>query len=230
MTFKKRILLFLGLAATTIGCQPEQCQQGLEQLPMYGNVRKCAAQNKTDRRFLDSCDQQFHDRKLAAKAFVTAAWDHFNRQDYTTSMLHFNQAWLLDSTNADVYWGMGNILGFDKQFGASVPLFQRSLTLNPTNPRVYDCLAISLGQLFVSTGQDSFLYQTIGASMISAELAPGNATAYANLASAYTYFSQHDSARKYVMLADQIDPDAVNPQVRIALSKEDQQLKAGVKK
>jgi tetratricopeptide (TPR) repeat protein len=210
------LLLVTGIAA----CTPEQCTEGLEAHPMYGSVAKCATQREADKRFLDSCDQQFHSRKMAASAYVTKAWEFFERNDQSNAMLAFNQAWLLDSTNADVYWGFGNLLGFREEFAESLPYFRKSLALNPTNPDVYDCIATSMGQLFVSTSQDSFLYQTIGASMRSLQLNPVNARAYATLASAYTYFSQHDSARKYMALADQLDPAAVNPGVRTTLQQE----------
>ena len=41
----------------------------------------------------------------------------------------------------------------------------------------------------------------------------GGARAYAHLAGGYSYFVQKDSARKYLTLADRLNPQAVNSEV-----------------
>jgi len=45
-------------------------------------------------------------------------------------------------------------------------------------------------------------------------LSPNNAQYYSQLTSAYTYFMQKDSARKYLEITDKLDPNIVNPGVR----------------
>ena len=49
-------------------------------------------------------------------------------------------------------------------------------------------------------------------------LNPNNAQYYGQLTSAYSYFMQKDSARKYLEITDKLDPKAVNPEARAMIN------------
>ena len=187
-------------------------------LPMYGKAKKCPEQIQYDSEFLKSIDKDYTDRKKAARDLVSRAWDYFNKGDQETAMKRFNQAWLLDSLNADVYWGFGNLLGMQGKFKESLTFFDRSLKLNPSNARVWEGLSTSYAQLFFETKNIDFLNTSIKQLKTAIKLEPGNARTYAQLTAAYTYFYQKDSARKYLNITDKLDKNAVNPEVRKLLS------------
>src|SRR5690606_35085006 len=126
----------------------------------------------------------------------------FYKNDLETSMKRFNQAWLLDSLNADVYWGFGNLLGRQNQFQASIPYFEKSLKLKPNNSRVYESLATSYGHLFETTQKSATLNQAIEALKKANTLDRNNPRILAQLTSGYYYFTQKDSAIKYLKLTD----------------------------
>ena len=130
---------------------PGDCPQGINLLPMYGKVKKCKAQIEADSVFLKTCDNTYPDRKQAAKYLVSRGWGYFYKNKLDTAMFRFNQAWLLDSLNADTYWGMGNIEGLKKHYNESIPLFNHAIKLNPGNEKLYEGAASSLEQLFVQT-------------------------------------------------------------------------------
>lgn len=132
-------------------------------------------------------------------------------------MMRFNQAWLLDSTNADAYWGFGNLLGIQNQLKESIPFFERSIKLNPNNPRVWESASTSYGQLFVKTNDVELLKTSINYLKKAIQLEP-NARTYGQLTAAYTYFMQKDSARKYLAITDELDPKAIHPEVRKILN------------
>ncbi len=171
-----------------------------------------------DKEFLQQCDKQFKDRREAAKFYIDRGWGYFYENELDTAMMRFNQAWLLDSLNADVYWGFGNIVGLrDKKFQESLTYFRKSLKMNPNNPRVWESAATSYGQLFFETKDASLLNQSIGHLKTAVALEP-SARTYAQLTAAYSYFVQKDSARKYLKITDKLDPTAINPEVRKILS------------
>lgn len=181
---------------------------------MFGGQTKCKEQLNEDKKFISECEAQFKDRKIAAKYHIDKGWEYFYRSDYETSMKRFNQAWLLDSLNADVYWGFGDLLGTKHQFRESLLLFEKSTKLNPQNPKVYESIAISYGQLFFETKDVVLLNKAIDNLKTAIQLNPKSASALGQLTNAYSYFSQKDSARKYLALTDKLDPKAVNPAVR----------------
>lgn len=204
----------------TVNCTSnDDCKEGLNLLPMYGKQKKCAAQLNIDNDFFKECDLQFTDRKKASKFYTEKGWGYFYKNDFETSMKRFNQAWLLDTLNADTYWGLGNILGIRQQFKESIPLLEKSISLNSTNPKVYESISTSFGQLFFATKDIKYLNKSIDNLKSSIRLDSKNARTFGQLTGVYSYFMEKDSALKYLKLTDKLDPNAVNPEVRKMLTK-----------
>lgn len=208
----KRILFLLFIL---FSCGEADCPEDINKLPMYGQIQKCKAQLDTDKEFLEAADKQFDNRQEGAKFYIDRAWGYFYKNQFDTAMMRFNQAWLLDSLNADIYWGYGNILGLnDRNFKGSLIFLEKSLKMNPSNPRVWESASTSCGQLFIETKNIDMLKKSVEYLKASLRLEPDNARAYGQLTVAYTYLMQKDSAIKYLMITDKLDPVAVNPEVR----------------
>lgn len=205
-------LLFFGCAS------PQKCPENINTLPMYGRAAKCEAQLEFDRTFFRETDSLFKDRQTASQYYAGKGWEYFYSQEYETSIKRFNQAWLLDSLNAEVYWGFGNILGINGKFQESLPLLEKSIKLDPNNFKVHECLATSYGQLFFQSKDKLYLDKTIESLKRAIKIEPNSINAHAQLTAAYSYFNQKDSAQKYLLLTDKLDPNAVNPEVRKILS------------
>lgn len=124
----------------------EPCPQGLNLIPLYGDgkIEKCSQQKESDERFLKYCDSTFPSRKEAATAYVEMAWKYAEQNDRDNATKRFNQAWLLDKSNADVYWGLGIVQGSKEQYDEAEILFRKSLDINPKNEKVWHCLSINL--------------------------------------------------------------------------------------
>jgi tetratricopeptide (TPR) repeat protein len=214
MTTLLRLTFISTLFLSCSSGQGQDCKEGINLLPMFGKQIKCEDQLKIDRQFLTESDAQFKNRNKAARFYVDKGWEYYYKNDLETSMKRFNQAWLLDTLNADIYWGFGNLLGTKGQFKGSIPLLQKSIQLNSANPKVYECIATSYGQLFFESKDINFLNKSIENLKSSVKIEPKNPAALAQLTAAYSYFTQKDSANKYLLLTDKLDPKAVNPEVR----------------
>ena len=209
----KNIILFSLTLLTS--CSPKRdCPEKINLLPMYGGLKKCDEQLKIDSDFILDCNKYFKNRKEATLYHINKGWDYFYKDELDSSMMRFNQAWLLDSTNADIFWGFGNILGKQQKFQESLIYFEKSIRLNPDNSNVWLCYATSYGQLFFQTKDISFLNKSIENLKKSVSIDKTNAFAYGQLAANYSYFMQKDSAEKYLEITDRLNPDAVNPEVR----------------
>ena len=215
----KRILIYVQFI--WISCGQIDCPKDINKLPMFGHVKKCKEQIDSDHDFLKQCDKQFKNRKEAAKFHVDKGWEYFYKNQFETSMMRFNQAWLLDSLNADIFWGYGNLLGLNnRNFKESLVYLEKSLKMNPDNARVWESTSTSYGQLFFETKDINLLNTSIDYLKTSIKLEPNNARAYGQLTASYSYFMKKDSARKYLKITDKLDPSAVNPEVRKILSKD----------
>ena len=185
---------------------------------MFGRQIKCKEQIEADQIFLRQCDSIFKDRKIACAHHIKRGWEYYYAHVFDTSMMRFNQAWLLDSTNAEIYWGFGNLLGAQQKFKESLTFLDKSINLNPNNAIVWESASESYGQIFFQTKDVKQLNTSIHYLKKSIQLDPTNARAYGELTASYTYFTQHDSAKKYLELTDKLDPKEVNPEVRKILT------------
>jgi tetratricopeptide (TPR) repeat protein len=123
--------LFYGQFIWFTCCGQADCPKDINTLPMYGHVKKCKEQLDSDKDFLTQCDKEFKNRKEAAQFHVDKGWEYFYKNQFETAMKRFNQAWLLDSLNADIFWGYGNILGMkNRDFKQSLVFLEQSLKIN----------------------------------------------------------------------------------------------------
>lgn len=216
---KVYFLLYVTIAFLMTGCfNTQNCVDNINKLPMYGNTRKCNSQIEADKIFLKRCDKDFKNRKDAAKHMIMRGWQYYRLNKTDTAIMRFNQAWLLDSLNADIYWGFGNLLGLQGKFKDSISFFEKCLRLNPNNASAWNDASVSYGNSFIKSNDKEQLNAAIIALKKAIALDPKNPRFYGGLTSAYCYFVQKDSARKYYKITEQLDPNALNPEVKKFLS------------
>ncbi|MCR1025819.1 hypothetical protein NQT66_13435 [Cellulophaga baltica] len=215
-------ILFLFVSLFIYSCAYTDCPEGIHSLPKYGNVNKCAEQLRIDAQFLQECDQIYPSRAVAAVHHIDLAWDLYDANQTDEAMKRFNQAWLLDKSNADIYWGYGNIMGQGGHFEESLAFFDESIQLNSQNAKVWESKAVSYCQLFFKTKEVETLEKGISCYQKSLTINPKNATIYAQLAGAYSYFMQKDSLAKYIQLTDDIDSTLIRPELRKQVNRNNQ--------
>ena len=181
---------------------------------MYGEVKKCEQQIELDNEFILEAEKQFKNRKEASEYYVSKGWEYFYKDDNDKSMKRFNQAWLLDNTNSQIYWGFGNLLGRKKEFEKSIKYLQKSLEIEPNNAKVYECISTSYGQLFLKTNDVKYLNLRINNLNKALKIEPNNGRTLGELASTYSCLMQKDSLIKYIKKTDEIDSKFINPKVR----------------
>jgi tetratricopeptide (TPR) repeat protein len=93
------ICIFITINLTLYG------QDRSNEIPMYGHIQKSEEIKKIDNEFIEYCLKEYKDLPEASEAHVRFAWGYFYKNDLSTAIKRFNQAWLLDSTNCDCYFG-----------------------------------------------------------------------------------------------------------------------------
>jgi len=78
-------------------------------LPKYGHVEKTEKQKESDKVFIETILKQDSTHRKGADRFIRLGFNYLYRDDVKTAMYRFNQAYLLDSTNTDIYWGYGGV-------------------------------------------------------------------------------------------------------------------------
>jgi len=207
-------ILFL-IIICQISCKgQENCPEGINLLPKYGEVQKCKQQIDSDIEFILDSQKKFGNNKKASEYYVSKGWEYFYDNDDETSMKRFNQAWLLDDSNSQIYWGFGNLLGKSNKFEESIKYLKKSIEIDPNKSEVYESIAVSYGQLFYKTKDEKFLNLRIENLKKAMKIEPKNGRVLGELANSYAYVKQKDSLIKYVSKADEVDSKFVNPEVR----------------
>lgn len=218
-----RTVIFIGFTCL-ISIRIAIAQEPNNNLPRFGNVKKVQRYIDIDNKFIDEAVKQSGSRREAAKNSVGYGWDYFQRGDITTAMKRFNQAWLLDSTLNDTYWGFGAIMGQRKQYDQSIIFLKRYYDSNPDNERIMTDLSTSyLDYAVILKGKGLMMdwadCTTEGKKLLLRTLAINNknAKAHSLLALAYLRESKLDSSKYYGRIAVRLDPNVLSPSNKKAL-------------
>lgn len=101
--------------------------------PMYGHWKKSSEQKAADERLINENVAQQGTRRKGSDALIRIGFDYLYKGNIKTAMYRFNQAWLLDSTNADVFWGFSAIYFTYKDTKKSMQMLEEGLQLDPGN-------------------------------------------------------------------------------------------------
>lgn len=101
-------------------------------LPKYGMGPKDAVEKNADIAFIALALKSDSTHRKASDHLVRLGFNYIYK-DIKTAMYRFNQAYLLDSTNTDVYWGFGGIYMVLGDFERAKAQYIQGLSINPEN-------------------------------------------------------------------------------------------------
>nr|MBP7408390.1 hypothetical protein [Flavobacteriales bacterium] len=112
---KSIVIILLLLVGTSLCAQHLTYNEWLEKAaldmrlaPRFGDRVKNAAQKESDAEFLRLMRAQDSVPRSASGQLVAHGFEMLRKGDLTAAMYRFNQAFLVDSTNTDAYWGYGS--------------------------------------------------------------------------------------------------------------------------
>jgi len=108
-------------------------QAPIDQLPMYGGMDRNAipALKAGDEKLIADAARHYGTREKASASFVNTGFAYYQRDDLANAMRRFNQAWLLDPRNPDVYAGFGSVLHDQGKNCEAMQMMEKALSLNP---------------------------------------------------------------------------------------------------
>jgi len=114
----------------------EEAKTNIRLLPEYGNVEKTEAQKKADDEMIRSSIVTDGTAAKASEHLVSLGFTYFGRGDIKTAMYRFNQAWLLDHTNENAYWGFGAVYFSFGDYESALSMYDKGLALNPKSSKI----------------------------------------------------------------------------------------------
>jgi tetratricopeptide (TPR) repeat protein len=96
---------------------------------MYGGMDRRAYPDlkAADDTFIQGVTQEFGSREAASEKFVDYAFTLYRRDDIARAMQRFNQAWLLNPNNPQVYWGFASVLHDRGEYCQATTMLDKAL-------------------------------------------------------------------------------------------------------
>jgi len=137
---KSIVIILLLLVGTSLCAQHLTYNEWLEKAaldmrlaPRFGDRVKNAAQKESDAEFLRLMRAQDSVPRSASGQLVQHGFEMLRKGDLTAAMYRFNQAFLVDSTNTDAYWGYGSFfMELDRPVIAHT-MYRAGLSVDSTN-------------------------------------------------------------------------------------------------
>lgn len=134
----KKILVLLVLLSSIPGFSQqlspaewdEQAKTNMRLLPKYGYKVKTDEQKEADKEFIATALKMDSTSRKASDHCVQLGFKYLYK-DIKTAMYRFNQAYLLDSTNTDIYWGFGAVYLTLGHYSKAEEQYKQGLALDP---------------------------------------------------------------------------------------------------
>jgi len=134
-----------------------QAKDNIRLLPEYGHVQKTDEQKRLDENLIEEETKQEGTRRKASEHLISLGFNYLTRGDAKTAMYRFNQAWLLDPANENVYWGFGAVYFSFNDFKKAEAQYDKGLKMNPNNTNILtDKATIYLGDFEERHDKNSF--------------------------------------------------------------------------
>lgn len=110
-----------------VGCAGGPRQRSINEIPEYGNQPKSPELLKADQEFLALTKGK---EKESFEHMIKVGWSFYHRDDIGTAIMRFNQAWLIDSTRYESYWGFAVAEGRLNNLETSKHYYEKALNHN----------------------------------------------------------------------------------------------------
>ena len=116
----------------TSGQWNEEAKTNIRLLPKYGHVPKTDGQKDADKEFIETTLKKYPTKRKASDQLVELGFKYLY-SDIKTAMYRFNQAYLLDSTNTDIYWGYGGVYMTLGDYENAQKQYLEGISIDPKN-------------------------------------------------------------------------------------------------
>ncbi len=127
--------LLLILIVFLTGCLATTSQQRtrVDEIPLYGGIDRSQFPElvAADQQFISGVTEAFGSRERASQLWVEQGFKFYNQNRLGMAMRRFNQAWLLNPQNPEIFAGFGSVLHDQGKYCEAMQMMDMSLSLDP---------------------------------------------------------------------------------------------------
>ena len=206
----KIVLLFFTVILA--GCFATSPNQGtrIDEVAMYGGMDRSKYPDLKigDEKFISDVTDRFGSREKASKLWVEQGFKFYSQNNLGMAMRRFNQAWLLDPKNPEVFAGFGSVLHDQGKNCESMRMMEKSLSLNPPTfqgiypdaARIFTLCAVS-DKTLTTEEKSNLISNSEELYKKAEEVEPNKEYVYGSWATAYYWRGEY--AKSWSMVAKQ---------------------------
>jgi tetratricopeptide (TPR) repeat protein len=187
-------------------------------IPKYGNIKKNQDEIEADNKFLENAIRIDTTAEKASAHFIDLGFQYLYR-DIKTAMYRFNQAFLLDSTNSDIYWGYGAIYFSLNNLELARIQYKEGLGLDPNNSRIMTDLGTTYMSEYFATQNSNLLDKAISTMSLSYVKDRTNQNTMYKLSSCYLMRNDCENALKFFDACMSFGGDPVTEEYKVEIAK-----------
>jgi tetratricopeptide (TPR) repeat protein len=165
-------------------------------LPKQGSTTKSDDQLEAEKAYVEKMKETHASAREASNKLVDKGYKQL-KEDPREAMYSFNNAYLVDSSNAKVYWGYGELYSNFKQFDIAEAYFKEGLYRDGKDVHLLNSLARNYQNKYSEEELNEFLEQSIGLLDRSLKASIEEPETYMLLTKAYLKLGNCDIAKDY---------------------------------
>lgn len=131
-TFGQTVSEVMGRHTMSLEEWNNEAKTNIRLLPKYGYIAKTEEQKTADKEFMQLALKEYPSNRKASEHLIELGFKYLYK-DIKTAMYRFNQAFLLDSTNTDIYWGYGGVYMTLGNLESAEKQYLEGLSINSKN-------------------------------------------------------------------------------------------------
>lgn len=185
-------------------------------LPKQGSTTKSEDQLTAEKAYVEKMLSEYSSRTEASDQLVQEGIDQL-KEDPKEAMYSFNNAYLIDSSNAHVYWGYGKLYSQFKKYELAETYYKQGLDLDVKDSRLLTSLARNYQDKYQEEELREYLERSIELLNKSLKANDKQAETFGLLAMAHLKLGDCETAKDYL-----------NDYLELAGEQKDQALVQGI--
>ena len=182
----------------------------INERPMYGNMPLTSEAQKSNEEFVKMAEKSAG-REYAAKKMISIGWGFCKKGDLTMAMKRFNQAWLLNPKDPEIYLGFAYISAKKNNLNDAIDMNSRAINIDPNYADAYS----NRGIYYFHRGDEHRVMDDIKNAIRdftkAIEINPNDAQNYNDRAACYATLKKYDESASDLQKAQELGYK-VNPE------------------
>jgi len=165
-------------------------------LPKLGSTTKSIDQIESERAYVKKTMKEYSSAREASDTMVKRGYELL-KTDLKEAMNNFNNAYLLDSSNANVFWGFGRVYSEFGDYDLAEKYYREGLFISEKNTMLLNALGKNFQDRYAQEELKEYLEKSIELLQSSYKLESKNAETSELLSWAYIKLGDCKTATKY---------------------------------